>query len=142
MLLYGSKAWVLAKADEAVLGVFERKILRKIYGPICVEGEYRCRMNHELYELYADIDIVKRIKIQRLRWLGHCVRMSEDAPAKKSFEYEPGDGSRRRGRPKLRWKDQVEEDISKLGVRNWRRSAEDRSAWKSILCSASGYNNL
>ena len=55
VLLYGSEAWVLAKADEAVLGVFERKILRKIYGPICVEGEYRCRMNHELY---ADIDIL------------------------------------------------------------------------------------
>ena len=66
------------------------------------------------------------------------MRMSEDAPAKKSFEYEPGDGSRRRGIPKLLWKDQVEEDIAILGVRNWRRSAEDRSAWKSILCSATG----
>lgn len=142
VLLYGSEAWVLAKADEAVLGVFERKILRKIYGPICVDGEYRCRMNNELYELFTDIDIVKRIKLQRLRWLGHVVRMNEDAPAKRSFEYEPSDGSRRRGRPKLRWKDQVEEDISKLGVTNWRRSAEDRSAWKSILRSATGTNVL
>lgn len=142
VLMYGSEAWVLAKADEAVLGVFERKILRKIYGPICVDGEYRCRMNHELYELYADIDIVKRIKLQRLRWLGHVVRMEENAPAKKAFEYAPGDGSRRRGRPKLRWKDQVEEDISKLGVINWRRSAEDRGAWKNILRSVTGTNVL
>ena len=81
MLLYGSEAWVIAKADEAVLGMFERKILRKIYVPICVEGEYRCRMNQELYEVYVDIDIVKRITIQRLRWLGHVVKMNEDAPA-------------------------------------------------------------
>jgi hypothetical protein len=30
VLMYGAEAWVLSKADEARLGVFERKILRRI----------------------------------------------------------------------------------------------------------------
>ena len=138
MLLYGSEAWVLAQADEAALGLFERKILRKIYGLTCVDGEYRRRMNHELYNLYADIDIVSRIELQRLRWLGHVMRMNENAPAKKAYKNEPTDGSRKRGRPRIRWKDQVENNILERGLPNWWTCAQDRRAWKSFLSSAYG----
>ena len=49
-------------------------------------------------EIGGDIDIVKRIKIQRLRWLGPVVGVEEFAPARKVFESKPGGGSRRRGR--------------------------------------------
>jgi len=35
VLMYGAETWVLSKVDELHLGVFERKILRRIYGPIC-----------------------------------------------------------------------------------------------------------
>jgi hypothetical protein len=37
--MFGTETWVLSKADELGLGVFESKILRRIYGPIC-EGQY------------------------------------------------------------------------------------------------------
>jgi hypothetical protein len=33
--MFGVETWVLSKADELCLGVSERKILRRIYGPIC-----------------------------------------------------------------------------------------------------------
>ena len=66
--------------------------------------EYRRRMNHELYQLYASIDIVKRIKMARLRWLGHVSRMEENEPARKIFE-DVLEGKRKIGRPRLRWKD-------------------------------------
>lgn len=69
-------------------------------------------MNQEVYELYADIKVVKRIELQRLCWLGNVGRMNEDGPAKRTFEYKSSYGSRRRVRIQLRWKDQVEEDIS------------------------------
>jgi len=39
VLTYGSETWVLSKCDEAVLGVFERKILRAIFGPTNDIGE-------------------------------------------------------------------------------------------------------
>ena len=54
--------------------VFERKVLCKIFGPVRVDDDFRTRFNSELYELLNDIDVVQRINIQRLRWLGHVVR--------------------------------------------------------------------
>jgi hypothetical protein len=48
------------------LAVFERKILRVIYGPIKDNGEWRIRYNSELYALYKDVDIITFIKVGRL----------------------------------------------------------------------------
>jgi sorting nexin-29 len=36
VVLYGCKSWILMKTEEQQLSIFERKILRKIYGPSCV----------------------------------------------------------------------------------------------------------
>ncbi|PSN43613.1 hypothetical protein C0J52_16377 [Blattella germanica] len=75
VLTYGSETWVLTKHDKSRLAVFERKILRKVYGPIKENGEWRLRCNREIYELYNSPDIVTDIKIGRLRWAGHIQRM-------------------------------------------------------------------
>jgi hypothetical protein len=81
--MYGAVIWVLSRADELCLGVFERKILRIICGPICEEATWRSRYNEELYHLYDEIDLVTRIKITRLRWAGHIARMINHLPCKK-----------------------------------------------------------
>jgi hypothetical protein len=49
VLMYGLETWVLSKADELRLGVFERKIMRRIYGPICEEAIWSSRYHEELY---------------------------------------------------------------------------------------------
>ena len=67
MLAYGSETWVLSKSDEAIIGVFERKILRAIFGPTNDNGEWRIKYNNELYTLYKESDIVTYIKINRLK---------------------------------------------------------------------------
>ncbi|XP_043064518.1 uncharacterized protein LOC122320474 [Drosophila ficusphila] len=135
VLLYGAECWTVVQSDAAALGVFERKILRKIFGPICVGDAYRIRWNHELYELYGDVDVVSRVKIHRLRWLGHIARMEEDTPARKVFDAVIV-GKRRRGRPRMRWQDQVMEALSTSGAANWRRRAQDRDAWRQIVQQA------
>jgi hypothetical protein len=38
ILSYGAETWVLSKQDEHCLSIFERKILRRIYGP-AMDGE-------------------------------------------------------------------------------------------------------
>ena len=65
--------------------------------------------------MISAFDFVQRINIQRLRWLGHVVRMEEDAPARRVFDAGIC-GSRRRGRPCIRWKDQIEEALSGVGA--------------------------
>ena len=72
--MYGAETWVLSKADELRLGVFGRKILRRIYGPICEGAAWRWRYNEELYRLYDETDLVTTVRITRLRWAGHIVQ--------------------------------------------------------------------
>jgi hypothetical protein len=133
--MYGAEAWVLSKADEARLGFFERKILRRIYGHLCEEAMWRSRYNEELYRLYEEIDLVTAITISRLRWAGHIVRIEDNLPCKKITLDKP-DGRRRVGRPNHRWMDGVMGDAERLGVRNWRSKAKDRVGWRRSLESA------
>ena len=49
VLLYGAETCTMTSSDEQALGVFERKIIRKIYGLFCDREEWRIRWNKELY---------------------------------------------------------------------------------------------
>src|ERR1700743_3667713 len=49
ILAYGSEAWCMTQTDEQTLLVFERRILRTIFGGIQIENNWRRRLNHELY---------------------------------------------------------------------------------------------
>ena len=77
----GSETWVLSQSDDASLGVFERKILRAIFGPTNDNGEWRIRYNNELYTLLKEDNIVTYIIIIRLRWAGHVIQPEEESPA-------------------------------------------------------------
>ena len=68
--------------------------------------------------LCDDIDVVKRIKIQRFRWLANVARMVSYNQVRQGFESELGGGSRRIGRPRQRWAKQVTENVAPLGIRN------------------------
>jgi hypothetical protein len=89
------------------------KILRKMYGPTCENGHWRIKMNSELESKYKSEDIICVIKVRRLECLGHIVRINETRTVKKIFEEKLG-GRRGRGRPRLRWNDDVEDDLRNL----------------------------
>jgi hypothetical protein len=57
---------------------------------------------------------------------GHRVRMSDDRTIKKVFLGNP-DGKRQATRPKLRWLDCNENDLQLMGIKRWRKKAEDIS---------------
>jgi len=101
VLTYGAETWVLSEQDEHFLSIFERKILRRIYGPVIDGGRWRIRMNQELYKLCGENDIMKFCKLSRLRWAGHVIRQDDDGLSRRVFLSEPG-GKRPRGRSRLR----------------------------------------
>ena len=70
-------------------------------------------------------NIVKWIMGQSLSWLGHLERMEEDRMTKKIFTQEL-EGTRRSGRPRKGWKEEVERDLQVLGVRRWRELVIDK----------------
>jgi hypothetical protein len=78
---------------------------------------------------------VSAIKIRRLEWLGHVIGMNEGRIVKKIFE-EKLEGRRGRGGPRLRWINDVEEDLRILGVKRWRRKALEREEWAFVMKGA------
>jgi hypothetical protein len=68
----------MTKNDDRRLSIFERKILRRIYGPIYKRGQWQKRCNRETEELYNEPNIVNVIKPSRLRWAGHVEQMDEN----------------------------------------------------------------
>jgi hypothetical protein len=80
-----------------MLRIPERRILRSICGPITENGIWKSRYSHELYKLYNEPDIVKVIKVGRMRWLAQLFRMQEQNPCRKLALYKP-EVTRRVGR--------------------------------------------
>ena len=114
---YGSEIWTPTKSDENPLRVFEgKKILRKIYGPIQEGDIWRIRNNEELNRSINGEDIVKFIKAQRIRWLGHVKRMEVGAMPRKMIEGRLFVG-RRKGRPRLSWMDDVVADLKAMRIK-------------------------
>ena len=140
-MTYGAEAWTLTKKEEQALLIFESKIFGIIYGPKYGNGEWESRTNRELEEMNKGENIVKWIKGQRISWLGHLERMEEDRMPKKFFTQEL-EGTRRRGRPRKRWKDEVERDLQVLGVRRWREIVVNRIKWKDIVRQAKVHSGL
>lgn len=66
----------------------------------------------------------------RLRWCGH-VPMDPQRTVQKVPNYKPY-GSRRFGRSKLRWQDEVLQDIRALNM-NWRDTVVRREEWQRLL---------
>ena len=60
VVVYGSESWVLTENVKQKLLVFERKILRRIFGPTQkVDGEWRLKTNEELENAIRYENIVR-----------------------------------------------------------------------------------
>jgi hypothetical protein len=134
--IYGAESWNTTKEEEEQLGVFERRVLRMIIGPKRTsDGFYCTRENRELYQIYQEPDLASLVKIRRISWAGHVIRREENHPLKLVFKGEFRDGKRKRGRPKISWKDAVEKDCADFGLNDWQRTAKDRPRFKNFLDS-------
>ena len=65
-----------------------------------------------------------------LRWFEHMQRRDKDEATRKILQM-PVDGKRNRGRPKLRWRDLVKEDVARNQMTT--EIAEDRKQWHVMI---------
>ena len=104
-----------------------------------------CSANGRRRSVYLELsngeNIVKRIKGRRISWLGHLERKEEDRVPKKIFTQEM-EGTRRRGKPRKIWREEVETDLQVLGVRRWTELLIDRDKWRGIVRQAKAHSRL
>jgi hypothetical protein len=75
VVLYGCKTWSLTLREEHRLRVFENRVFRIFGSKTEEDGSWRRWHNDEVHSLYSSPNIVRVIKLRRLRWARHVARM-------------------------------------------------------------------
>ena len=133
VVTYASETWVLKESVKQRLLIFERSILRRIFGPTKMSnGNWRIKNNSELNKLINNRNIINHIKSLRLGWFGHINRMQDQRLAKNIYKWRPI-ANRRLGRPKNRWEDDVLNDLKLMKVNNWMKLVQNRKEWKKLV---------
>jgi hypothetical protein len=138
---YGAETWTLTVTEDNTLRMSERKIIRRIYGPVMENKVWRIRYNEELNTLLKGEYIVRCIESQRIRCLGHVERMEDNAMPKRTLKGRLY-SKRRKGRLRIRWLEDVESDLKKMEVKGWKEKMRDREQWGLVVEEAKAHPGL
>jgi len=127
--------------NENNLHIFERQILRKIFGPVNIDSIWRIRNNMEIDTVIEGAGIMRFIKAQRIKWLGYIQRMDQAIPTRKLLDWKPM-GTRPVGRTRQRWQEDVMEDLKKLKVKNWKKIAKDGRTGRNLAEKSKTHKGL
>ena len=96
----------------------------------------------EIDNLTEGADIVRFIKAQRIKWLGHIQRKDRARPTGKLLDWKPTE-IRPVGRPRQRGQKDVMVNLkTKLKVKNWKEAAKDRRTWRDLAEKAKTHKGL
>lgn len=127
-IMYGSETWPMLEGQKSRVRAVEMGYLRS-----ACRVTWRDRWSNErvLRQCGMKVDVIGMIKKNVLRWFGHMERMESGRMTKRVYMCDVEDG-RRRGRPRVRWKDRVREYVMREGGIGWDGGlllAGDRQAW-------------
>jgi hypothetical protein len=135
VVLYGCETWSLKLREEHTLRVFENTVLRRISG--------RKLHNEELHTLYSHPNIIRQIKLRRMRWPGHVARMGKERKVYKVLVGKP-EVKRPLGRPRRRWEDGIRMNLREIGWGSVDRIllAQDRDRWRVLVHTVMNFRVL
>jgi hypothetical protein len=90
--------------------------------------------NEELHDVYSSPNIIRIIKIRRMRWAGHVARMGEKRNIYRILVGKP-EGKRPLGRRRHRWVENIKIDLREIvwdGM-DWIDLAHDREEWRALV---------
>lgn len=133
ILLYGAESWTTYRRQELKLNSFHMRCLRNILG---LRWQDKVRYAVILDRCHAK-PLTSILKHRRLRWLGHVYRMTDQRLPKVALYGELSEGSRKRGRPLLRWKDVAKRDLINFDInhKNFENNCQDRPLWRKMIYS-------
>ena len=123
-MTYGAETWSVTKHQKEKLAVAQRSMERAMLG-ITRRDKIR---NEDVRARTKVKDINEKAEEAKGQWAGHLARMNTSKWARKTTEWTPREGKRARGRPKRRWRDDIER---KAGTK-WTQVAQSRIEWRSL----------
>ena len=124
VMVYGSETWALKMAHMELLSVAQREMERIMLGITLRDHKRNTWIRHQI--CVNDIEDVIKKGIHG--WAGHIARFKDNRCTKRVTEWTPREWTRRQGRPKTRWRDNL---IRHLGPA-WPRIARDRRLWRQF----------
>ena len=132
--LYACESWTLAAEIERRIQALEMRCYRRrlniSYKDHVTKEEVRNRIQNAIR---MHDDLLPIVKKRKLRWYGHISRSSGMA---KTILQGTVKGTRRKGRQKKRWEDNIKEWTG-MGFGDSLRAAEGREGWKDIVATSS-----
>ncbi|MCJ8729789.1 hypothetical protein PDJAM_G00110470 [Pangasius djambal] len=125
-MLHGLETVSLRKRQESELEVAELKMLRFSLGVTRLD-----RIRNEYIIGTAHVGCLgDKVREARLRWFGHVQRRESEYIGRRMLDMELP-GRRRRGRPKRRYMEVINEDMKLVGASV--EHAEDRDRWRVMI---------
>ena len=125
-MVYGAECWAVRKKEERKLHTTEMRMLRWARGNTRLDHVRNVDIWNEAH-MYPMAEFLRE---KRLRWFGHVQRRDKDDATRKILQMEV-EGKRNRGRPKLRWRDLVKDDMARNQMTT--EMAEDRRHWHVMI---------
>ena len=132
IFLYNSELWTLTKELEDEIDVFQRRLLKQILGvyyPRTITNKY-------LYEKTNLQPWSQTIRVRRLRWLGHVLRLPQSSPASIALKEALRIVNKPRGGPIATWLSLVKKQLVQLNVPDFEIAeliAQSRNHWSSLI---------
>ena len=130
-MLYGLETLPVSAKHQHRLHVCENNWVRWIAGVTRVD---RRRMDDLREEVGIQKCLMGRLVKSRMKWAGHVERMKEDRLKRMAHVHQER-GKRKRGRPRMRWRDCIERDMRKAELEDvdWMMVAQDRRQWMRVV---------
>ena len=129
VLLYGAETWTITKSMKKQLDGCYTRMLR-----MALNVSWKQHITN--IQLYGELPPVStKVQQRRMRLAGHCVR-HEDEVANKLVLWQPTDGHANRGRQKITYVDNLQQDTGLGNIREMQTVMMDRGCWKGCVLNA------
>ena len=126
-MTYGLEAAPLKKTEGRKLYVAQMKMLRWMCGVTRMD---RVKNEHVRGSVKVN-EVSQKVQEARLGWYGHLMRRNDDQHVAREVMEMEVNGTRKRGRPRIRWKDSIGDDMREKGLQD--EMAHDRSSRRRLV---------
>ena len=130
-LLYGAEAWTVYRRQVKKLQAFMMRHLRSI-----LRITWKDKVtNREILDRTGLPSMEELLIRKNLRLTGHVMRMSTDRLPRQILYSQLSSGQRKRGRPRLRFKDTIKRNLKLRDIRteSWTLLSQQRAKWRAAV---------